>query len=261
MVSTHVFPKTALNLSLTNCETVSCESQKSFPQHNTYLLKRKWWKVFLYSSLIALPIASWIPASLFEVYYSLNNPSICFSAHIFTANHIMHLPTAMLSTDQPNGSPGFLSFQLTTTITSLWRWLLHRLLKRQSQTTVLLKTPITQMIFFNHGMLEVVASKSPWSTIFSSVMLQFLLSVFFFFVPEDKFKTLTLPSLFWSFVLLMSGWPWCPLWTPWVAQWEIIDWAWATEYPMFVLTATADTPELTEDVNCCWSFTLITGVF
>ena len=32
-------------------------------------------------------------------------------------------------------------------------WLLHRLSKHQSQTTVLLRTPITQMIFFNQGML------------------------------------------------------------------------------------------------------------
>ena len=33
------------------------------------------------------------------------------------------------------------------------RWLPHRLSKRQSLTTVLLRTPITQMVFFNHGML------------------------------------------------------------------------------------------------------------
>ena len=31
----------------------------------------------------------------------------------------------------------------------LWRWLPHRLWKRQSLTTVLLRTPVTQMIFFN----------------------------------------------------------------------------------------------------------------
>ena len=35
----------------------------------------------------------------------------------------------------------------------LWRWLPHRLSKRQSQTTVLLRTLITQMIFFNQVML------------------------------------------------------------------------------------------------------------
>ena len=35
------------------------------------------------------------------------------------------------------------------------RWLPHRLSKRQSPTTVLLRTPITQMIFFNQGMLLV----------------------------------------------------------------------------------------------------------
>ena len=52
-----------------------------------------------------------------------------------------------------NRSPGFLNFQLTNTTTWLWRWLLHRLLKHQSLTTVLLRTPISQMIFFTKGML------------------------------------------------------------------------------------------------------------
>ena len=56
-----------------------------------------------------------------------------------------------LSTDQSNRSPGFLNFQLTNTTTWLWRRLPHRLSKRQSITTVLLRTPITQMIFFNQG--------------------------------------------------------------------------------------------------------------
>ena len=42
---------------------------------------------------------------------------------------------------------------LTKTITWLWRWLLHRLSKRQLQTTVLLRIPVTQMICFNQGML------------------------------------------------------------------------------------------------------------
>ena len=35
----------------------------------------------------------------------------------------------------------------------LWRWLQRRLSKRQSQKTFLLRTPITQMTFFNQGML------------------------------------------------------------------------------------------------------------
>ena len=52
-----------------------------------------------------------------------------------------------------NRSPGFLNFQLTNTTTWLWRWLPHRLSKCQSLTTVLLRTPTTQMIFFNQGML------------------------------------------------------------------------------------------------------------
>ena len=115
---------------------------------------------------------------------------------LHTANHIMHLPTATLSIHQSNHSPGCLNFQLTKTITWLWRWLQHGLLKRQSQTIVLLRTPITQMIFFNQGMLEVITSKSPWSAIFSSVMLQFLLSVFFF--HGDKLKSLPLSFLFWT---------------------------------------------------------------
>ena len=73
------------------------------------------------------------------------------SAHVFTANHITYLPTATLSSYQSNRSSGFLNLQLTNTTTWLWRWLPHRLSKRQSLTTVLLRTPITQMIFFNQG--------------------------------------------------------------------------------------------------------------
>ena len=92
---------------------------------------------------------------LHVVYYSYYNPSVCItiSAHFFTANHITQSPTATLSIDQSNRSPGFLNFQPTKTITWLWRWLPHRLSKRQSLTTVLLRTPITHMIFFNQGML------------------------------------------------------------------------------------------------------------
>ena len=47
----------------------------------------------------------------------LHNLSIWLFAHVFTANHITHLPTATLSTDQSNRSPGFLNFQLTNTTT------------------------------------------------------------------------------------------------------------------------------------------------
>ena len=35
------------------------------------------------------------------------------------------------------------------------RWLPHRLSKRQSLTTVLLRTPITQMIFFSQGKTDI----------------------------------------------------------------------------------------------------------
>ena len=78
------------------------------------------------------------------------------SAHVLTANRITPLQMATLSTDQSNRFPGFLNFQLTLTLkttTWLWRWLLHRLLKSQSLTTVLLRTPITRVIFFNQGLL------------------------------------------------------------------------------------------------------------
>ena len=73
----------------------------------------------------------------------------------------MYLPTATLSTDQSNHSPGFLNFQLTNITTWLWRWLPHRLSKRQSLTTVLLRTPITQMIFFNQVIWIKLAKYSP----------------------------------------------------------------------------------------------------
>ena len=48
---------------------------------------------------------------------------------------------------------GEVNFQLTKTISWLWRRLPHRLSNHQSATTVLLRTPITQMIFFNQIML------------------------------------------------------------------------------------------------------------
>ena len=39
---------------------------------------------------------------------------------------------------------------------SLWRWLPHRLSKRQSLTTVLVRTPITQVIFFNQVIIIII---------------------------------------------------------------------------------------------------------
>ena len=69
------------------------------------------------------------------------------------------LPTATLSTDQSNRSPGFLNFQLSNTTTWLWSWLPHRLSKCQSLTTVLLRTPITQMIFFNQDIRQSLKQK------------------------------------------------------------------------------------------------------
>ena len=66
---------------------------------------------------------AWVHAVMCLVYYSFYNPSICISnyqsisAHIFTANHITYFPTATLSIDQSNCSPGFFNFQLTNTTT------------------------------------------------------------------------------------------------------------------------------------------------
>ena len=52
----------------------------------------------------------------------------------FTAKYITHLPTVTLSIDQSGRSPSFFNFQVTKTITWLWRSLPHWLSKRQSQT-------------------------------------------------------------------------------------------------------------------------------
>ena len=46
---------------------------------------------------------------------------------------------------------GVLRSYIQSQRTWLWRWLPHSLSKRQSRTTVLLRTPITQMMFFNQG--------------------------------------------------------------------------------------------------------------
>ena len=73
-------------------------------------------------------------------------PSICITSLVLTANHITHLPTATLSIDQPNRSPGLLKFQrLRLILDSEDGFCMHRLTKRQSYTKVLLRTPITQM--------------------------------------------------------------------------------------------------------------------
>ena len=67
--------------------------------------------------------------------------------------------------------PSCLNFQLTKTNTWLWRWLPRRLLKHQSLTTVLLRTPITQMIIFNQGYYNCYAKimkcnkKNKWTII------------------------------------------------------------------------------------------------
>ena len=43
--------------------------------------------------------------------------------------------------------------------TWLWRWLLHKMLKHQSPTTVLLRTPVAPMIFLNQDMLLLGSSR------------------------------------------------------------------------------------------------------
>ena len=83
-------------------------------------------------------------------------PSICITylrTFLHSQSHHVLTKGYSLSTDQSNRSPGFLNFQLTNTTTWLWRWHTHRLSKRQSLTTVLHTTPITQMIFFNQGII------------------------------------------------------------------------------------------------------------
>ena len=83
--------------------------------------------------------------------FTIAKQDVTIQIHVENSKTTTHLPTATLSTDQSNRSPGFWNFQLTNTTTWLWRWLPHRLSKRQSLTTVVLRTPITQIIFFNHG--------------------------------------------------------------------------------------------------------------
>ena len=74
--------------------------------------------------------------------------------HVSPLNKEVLLIFCKLKWIQLNRSPGFLNFQLTKTLTWLCRWLAQMLSKRQSQTTVLLRTPIIQMIFFNQGKLN-----------------------------------------------------------------------------------------------------------
>ena len=79
------------------------------------------------------------------------NPSICIlPAHVFTPNHITHLATLLYLLTNHIAYQGFWIFKwLRTTLPWLWRWLPDRLSKRQSLTTVLRRTPISQMRFFN----------------------------------------------------------------------------------------------------------------
>ena len=72
------------------------------------------------------------------------------SHHAFTNGYSIYWPIKSLTRVRVR----VLNFQLTNSTTWLWRHRhrsAHRLSKRQSLTTVLLRTPITQMIFFNQG--------------------------------------------------------------------------------------------------------------
>jgi len=77
----------------------------------------------------------------------------------------------------------FFNFQLTLTITRLRRWPPHRPPKHQSPKTVFLRTPITQMISFNQGMLLLGSNHflNQWSNTKSSV-------------KSNQFRTLILSS-------------------------------------------------------------------
>ena len=57
--------------------------------------------------------------------------------------HLLYLLTNQIA------HQGFWIFNWLKSITWLWRWLSRRLSKTQSPATVLLRTPVTQMIFFN----------------------------------------------------------------------------------------------------------------
>ena len=54
------------------------------------------------------------------------------------------------------GTTGFFHLNGKRSRSTILPWLPHRLWKRQSQTTVFLRTPITQMIFFNQGIVILV---------------------------------------------------------------------------------------------------------
>ena len=72
---------------------------------------------------------------------------------------------------QSNHPRGFLNFQLTKTITWLWWYFPHRLFKHQSQTTVLLRTPITQMIFINQVTANFIARRATFFKIWGALLL------------------------------------------------------------------------------------------
>ena len=54
---------------------------------------------------------------------------------------------------------GFLNFQLTNTTTWLWRWLLHRLSKRQSPTKSFSGLQSPRRSFFNQGIANIAVYK------------------------------------------------------------------------------------------------------
>ena len=60
--------------------------------------------------------------TLLAIHFTNHLSALPISAHVFTVNHITHLPMATLSIDQWNRSQGFLNFQLTNTTTWLsWK--------------------------------------------------------------------------------------------------------------------------------------------
>ena len=78
----------------------------------------------------------------------------------------------------------------------LWRWPLHRLSKHQSLTTVLLSTPVTQMIVFNQGMqydryswwsFEWIICDRPWPIDSTHVHWKILIASFLNY-PPSKWK-------------------------------------------------------------------------
>ena len=134
-----------------NTDFIKNNCNTDFIERNTYIRTND-------SSNISYTTTATVPyiRGTSETIASILRPYSIRVAHkpMFTLRRLL---TNVKGKDKPehrtNRSSGFLNFQLTKITTWIWRWLPHRLSKRQALTTVPLRTPITQMMFFNQGML------------------------------------------------------------------------------------------------------------